>query len=185
MRSLIILIAILLSQTAFALETKPYLTLEMAKIMADTCEAKASAEGWRKVNVAIFDDGGNLKLFRRQDGAFMHSIKIAQLKGRTSAGMPRSTRALGEFNFAKAGATLRHRAGAGTRDVSGWAADSDCRRHADRWHRCQRCNRRPRRSLCPSCARCDCRNVEIRGLGKGLLTLRVMKKSSGGIIRHQ
>jgi glc operon protein GlcG len=101
MRSLIIVIAISLSQTAFALETKPYLTLEMAKIMADTCEAKASAEGWRKVNVAIFDDGGNLKLFRRQDGAFMHSIKIAQLKGRTSAGMPRSTRALGEFNFAK------------------------------------------------------------------------------------
>ena len=31
----------------------------------------------------------------------MHSIQIAQLKGRTSAGMPRSTRALGEINYSK------------------------------------------------------------------------------------
>lgn len=84
---------------AGAVETRPTLTLDMAKRMADACEALAAKEGWRKVNVAIYDDGGNLKLFRRQDGAFMHSIRIAQLKARTSAGIPRSTRALGDLTY--------------------------------------------------------------------------------------
>ena len=101
MRTLFIIIFALGAHSLQALETKPYLTLDMAKKMADACEAKAIAEGWRKINIAIFDDGGNLKLFRRQDGAFMHSIQIAHLKGRTSAGMPRSTRALGELNYSK------------------------------------------------------------------------------------
>lgn len=101
MRNLIVIIALLYSINVAALDTKPYLTLEMANTIADACEAKAKAEGWRKINIAIYDDGGNLKLFRRQDGAFMHSIQIAQMKGRTSAGMPRSTRALGELNYSK------------------------------------------------------------------------------------
>ncbi len=88
------------SLSAGAIETKPYLTLTMAKKIADVCEAKAIAENWRNVNIAIYDDGGNLKLFRRQDNAFLHSIRIAQLKAQTSAGMPRSTRELGEINYA-------------------------------------------------------------------------------------
>ena len=100
MKYLVSLLALLFANPSWALDTKPYLTLDMAEKMADACEAKATAEGWRKVNIAIYDDGGNLKLFRRQDGAFMHSIQIAQLKGRTSAGLPRSTRALGEFAYA-------------------------------------------------------------------------------------
>ena len=87
-------------QPSGAVGTKPYLTLEMAKRMADACESKAKAEGWRRVNIAIYDDGGNLKLFRRQDGSFMHSIQSAMLKGRTSAGLPRTTRALGALNYA-------------------------------------------------------------------------------------
>lgn len=95
------LVLTLLAQTLGALETKPVLSLAMAKTMADACEAKAAAEGWRKINIAIYDDGGNLKLFRRQDGAFMHSIQVAQLKARTSAGIPRSTRKLGEFAYAE------------------------------------------------------------------------------------
>jgi glc operon protein GlcG len=95
----IVLLSLLCVQAVFALETKPYLTLEMATKMADACEAKA--EGWRKLNIAIYDDGGNLKLFRRQDGAFLHSIKIAKLKGHTASGMPRSTRTLGEINYSK------------------------------------------------------------------------------------
>ena len=53
-------------QPSGAVGTKPYLTLEMAKRKADACESKAKAEGWRRVNIAIYDDGGNLKLFRRQ-----------------------------------------------------------------------------------------------------------------------
>ena len=101
MRKFMALIVLGLSFGANALETKPVLSLALANKMADACEQKANAEGWRKINIAIYDDGGNLKLFRRQDGAFMHSIQIAQLKGRTSAGMPRSTRQLGEINYSK------------------------------------------------------------------------------------
>ena len=100
MKTVLLIAMMCASFVAVALETKPYLTLGMAKKIADVCEAKALAEGWRAVNIAVYDDGGNLKLFRRQDGAFLHSIRIAQLKGQTSAGMPRSTRELGEINFA-------------------------------------------------------------------------------------
>ena len=101
MRIPVVLLTVLLPLQTMAVETKPVLTLAMAKTIADVCEAKADAEGWRKVNIAVYDDGGNLKLFRRQDGAFLHSIQIAQLKGRTSAGMPRTTRELGEINWSR------------------------------------------------------------------------------------
>lgn len=99
MRALI-LMAILHTCSAQALDTRPVLSLDMAERMADACEALAEQEGWRRVNIAIYDDGGNLKLFRRQDGAFLHSIRVAQLKAHTSAGMPRSTRALGDLTYA-------------------------------------------------------------------------------------
>ncbi|MEM7541821.1 MAG: heme-binding protein [Pseudomonadota bacterium] len=95
----LVLITAWYSTTVLAVGQKPFLTLDMAKKMADTCEAKAIAEGWRKVNISIYDEGGNLKLFRRQDGAFMHSIQISQLKARTSAGLPRSTRQLGDIAY--------------------------------------------------------------------------------------
>lgn len=102
MRLIASILVYLLSTPVIALESKPVLSLSMAQKMADACEAKAQKEGWRKVNIAIYDDGGNLKLFRRQDGAYMHSIQVSQLKGRTSAGIPRSTRALGEINYSNA-----------------------------------------------------------------------------------
>ncbi len=98
----LVAVALFLSLTTArtsAIDTRPVLTLAMAKAVADACEARAAAEGWRKVNIAIYDDGANLKLFRRQDGAYLHSIRIAQMKGHTSAGMPRSTRALGDLNY--------------------------------------------------------------------------------------
>ncbi|MGB1883583.1 MAG: GlcG/HbpS family heme-binding protein [Gammaproteobacteria bacterium] len=93
----ILLLSVLFGSNAIALDSQPVLALDLAKQMADACEALAVESGWRKVNVAIYDAGGNLKLFRRQDGAFMHSIQIAQLKARTSAGLPRATRALGDI----------------------------------------------------------------------------------------
>jgi glc operon protein GlcG len=57
---------------------------------------KATAEGW-KMNVAVLDDGGNLKAFVRMDGAFLGSIQIAQLKANTSASFPFSTKQVGEI----------------------------------------------------------------------------------------
>ncbi len=49
--------------TGQALDTKPYLNLDLAKRMADAREGKAAAEGWRRVDIASYDDGGNLTLF--------------------------------------------------------------------------------------------------------------------------
>lgn len=89
--------------SAGALEQKPILTLEMAKMMADACEAKAVAEGWRPINIAIFDDGGNLKLFHRQENAFLGSIQISQMKGHTSAMFPRATRSFAELVYGTEG----------------------------------------------------------------------------------
>src|SRR5258708_11398797 len=59
-----------LAGSAMALEQRPILTLEVAKKMAVACEAKAKQEGW-KMNIAIVDNGGNLKKFLRQDDAFL------------------------------------------------------------------------------------------------------------------
>ena len=96
-------VAMGLSAGAEALDQKPILTLDMAKTMADACEAKAVAEGWRPINIAIFDDGGNLKLFRRQENAFLGSIQISQLKGHSSTMFPFSTRVFAELAYGKDG----------------------------------------------------------------------------------
>ena len=92
-----------LGAEARALEQKPIITLDMAKTMADACEA-ARAEGkWRPLNIAIYDDGGNLKLFRRQENAFLGSIQISQMKGHSSAMFPFPTRLFGDLAFGKDG----------------------------------------------------------------------------------
>ena len=85
-----------LAGSAMALEQRPVLSLDVAKKMAAACEAKAKQEGW-KMNIAIVDTGGNLKFFLRQDDAFLKSIEIAQLKAGTSAGLPFSTKLIGEI----------------------------------------------------------------------------------------
>ena len=81
---------------ALAQEKRTVLTLETAKKIAAACEQKAKAEGW-KMNIAIMDDGGNLKYFLRQDGAFRGSIQVAQLKANTSSMFPFSTKQIGEI----------------------------------------------------------------------------------------
>lgn len=84
---------------AAALEQRPILTLDMAKRMAEACEAFRAEKGWRPVNIAIYDEGADLKYFLRQEDAFRGSIQIAQLKGQTAANFPRSTRQFGEFAY--------------------------------------------------------------------------------------
>jgi glc operon protein GlcG len=92
----------LCSSAAMALETKPALSLDLAKKMAAGCEAKANQEKW-KMNIAVVDDGTNLVFFERMDGAFKGSIYIAQHKAMTSANFPFPTRAFGEIAFGKEG----------------------------------------------------------------------------------
>jgi uncharacterized protein GlcG (DUF336 family) len=96
--------ALALGAEAQALEQKPILTLDMAKAMADGCEAARATAGWPPLNIAIFDEGGNLKLFRRQENAFLGSIQISQMKGHSSAMFPFSTRVFSELAFGKDGA---------------------------------------------------------------------------------
>jgi uncharacterized protein GlcG (DUF336 family) len=68
----------------------------MAKKMAESCEKLAIKEGW-KMNIAIVDNGANLKFFIRQDDSFLKSVELAQQKAITSAGLPFSTKAIAEI----------------------------------------------------------------------------------------
>ena len=94
--------ASLCGSAAMAVETKPTLTLDLAKKMAAGCEQKASQEHWA-MNIAVVDDGTNLVFFQHMDGAFKGSIYISQHKAITSANFPFPTRAFGEIAFGKDG----------------------------------------------------------------------------------
>ena len=94
--------AVLAGSAAMALETKPTLSLALAKKMAAGCEAKAAQEKWA-MNIAVVDDGANLVFFQHMDGAFKGSIYISQHKAMTSANFPFPTRQLGEIAFGKDG----------------------------------------------------------------------------------
>jgi uncharacterized protein GlcG (DUF336 family) len=84
------------SAPLMAQQKKTVLTLDTARKISQACVDKAAAEGWR-MNIAILDDGGNLKHFVRMDGAFLGSIQIAQLKANTSSKFPFSTKQVGEI----------------------------------------------------------------------------------------
>src|SRR5260221_9993644 len=73
------------------------LSLDMAKIIADAAETKAIEKGL-KIVIAILDNHGNLKYFRRMDGNNFVSVRMAQLKALTSASIPISTKTLAERN---------------------------------------------------------------------------------------
>ena len=62
---------------------KHSISSELAQRMVDEAVAKARTIGVSE-NVAVLDDGGNLKAFRRMDGAPILSIEIAQNKAYTA-----------------------------------------------------------------------------------------------------
>src|SRR6266436_2003411 len=62
---------------------KHSISSELAQKMVDAALAKAREIGVNE-NVAILDDGGNLKAFRRMDGAPIPTIEIAQNKAYTA-----------------------------------------------------------------------------------------------------
>ena len=84
-----------------SIKMKPVINLEIAKIMADACENHQKKTGYRPVNIAIVDAGGDLVLFRRQNDAFLLSIDIAQKKAKSSAGIPYPTRKIEEIVYGK------------------------------------------------------------------------------------
>ena len=60
--------------------TKPLLTLETAKIIANECINLAKENGW-KINIAIFESPGALKYYASMDGTYPASEEISRLKG--------------------------------------------------------------------------------------------------------
>jgi uncharacterized protein GlcG (DUF336 family) len=62
---------------------KNSISAELAQRMVDAAVAKAKTIGVRE-NVAVVDDGGNLKAFARMDGAPILSIEISQHKAYTA-----------------------------------------------------------------------------------------------------
>ena len=62
---------------------KHSISSELAQKMVDEAVAKAKELGVTE-NVAILDDGGNLKAFRRMDGAPIMCIEMAQNKAYTA-----------------------------------------------------------------------------------------------------
>jgi glc operon protein GlcG len=79
------------------MRTVQALTLEDAKSIADGAEEKAIEMGI-KIAIAIMDEHGNLKLYRRMDGNNLISIRMSQLKAMTCSSIPVSTKALAERN---------------------------------------------------------------------------------------
>ena len=75
----------------------PMLTTELAETIAVTCHEYGKAqEGWRPLNIAIVDDGGELFYFRRDATSFQGSIEIAINKAWTATRFGFPTRVLGE-----------------------------------------------------------------------------------------
>ncbi|MEA0971003.1 Heme-binding protein [Candidatus Megaera venefica] len=69
------------------------LSLNMAKKMADAAENMAITRSL-KIVIAIMDNHGNLKYYRRMDNNCVVSVRMAPLKALTSASMPISTKDL-------------------------------------------------------------------------------------------
>ena len=72
-----------MSSSAFALDSKPVLSIEVAEKMALACDKFANSKGW-KVNIAVLDEGGGLLYFRRPPASFRGSVDIAINKAWTA-----------------------------------------------------------------------------------------------------
>ena len=101
MRTLIFTLALVLTLGLSAVQAASVkthlpgdLTLEEAQDILKAALAKAK-EVAVPMNIAVVDAGGNLKIFARQDGAFLGSIDIAQKKAKTARYFNMSTGELG------------------------------------------------------------------------------------------
>jgi uncharacterized protein GlcG (DUF336 family) len=72
------------------------LTLDKADLIADKTLAKARAAKYRPMCVAVLDEGGHLKVLKREDKASILRPQIAVGKAWGAVGMGESSRSLGE-----------------------------------------------------------------------------------------
>ena len=73
------------------------ITLEEAERICEAAKAKAIQIGVA-MNIAIVDEGANLKLFCRMDGAFLGSADIALKKAKTSRLFDRNSDEIGKLS---------------------------------------------------------------------------------------
>jgi glc operon protein GlcG len=76
--------------------SKPVLSLEAARGMVAAAEKAAVANHWQMV-IVVVDDGGNLMLLERMDGAHLASIAIAQQKAKTAATFNTASKDVGDW----------------------------------------------------------------------------------------
>jgi uncharacterized protein GlcG (DUF336 family) len=72
------------------------LSLDQASVIADRTLAKAREAKYRPMCVAVLDDGGHLKVLKREDNASILRPQIAIGKAWGAVGMGESSRALSE-----------------------------------------------------------------------------------------
>jgi glc operon protein GlcG len=82
-------------QAGGQLPMKRTLTLDAARKVAAAAEAEARKNNWN-VAIAVVDDGGQLMLFHRLDGAKLAAIDIAMRKARTAVFFQQETKGLEE-----------------------------------------------------------------------------------------
>lgn len=78
------------------MNSKPYLTLEDVRRVAQAAEAEAQKNSWA-VTIAVCDEGGHLLWLQRLDGAPPVSAHIAPGKARTAAMGRRESRVYEEI----------------------------------------------------------------------------------------
>ena len=93
----------ILASEASANDTRPMMTLEIAKMAVDACEQFQAETDLPALNIAVVDRGADLVLFRRQDDAFLGSGQIAIDKAISSVNIPYPTRTIGEIVYGKDG----------------------------------------------------------------------------------
>ena len=102
-RSILTAILVVAAGTVSASEMRPMMSLEIAKMAADACEAYQAETELPKLNIAIVDRGADLVFFRRQDDAFLGSGKIAIDKAVSAVNIPIPTRIIGDLVYGKDG----------------------------------------------------------------------------------
>lgn len=84
-----------------SIKMKSVINLEIAKIITDVCESHQKKTGYRPVDIAIVESGGDLVLFRKQNNSFILSIDIAISKADSSASIPVSSRIIQDIAYGK------------------------------------------------------------------------------------
>jgi len=79
-----------------SLPSKPCLSLDIAKTVADACRAEAQRHNWTVV-ISIVDDGGNLMYLEKMDSTQLGSIAVSQDKAVSALLFKRPTKVFSDM----------------------------------------------------------------------------------------